>query len=411
MVEDRTEGEWRITRRKTAAPIRLAGFNLGSYLHARVERAGYTVDVCANRSLERELKPRAELPPMTLGPDILRRKLPDPMTSGTPPVPSPAERLKQLADGVASALEFMSLRFGPPALPHLTVSPIPGTFGQGFPGLIYLSTLSYLKALPRSQAPVQESQELFFLELLQAHETAHQWWGNRVSAGSYRDNWLMESLANFSALLYLEKVRGTHATDVFLDSYRNALLEKNPGGQAVESSGPIVLGMRLESSTQPAAWRSITYGKGTWIMQMLRRRMGDERFLALLKEVLQRYDRSELTTEEFRQLAARFLPPNSPDPKLEAFFDQWVYSTGIPSLKFTYTVRGTAPALRLTGTLTQSDVDSDFSTLVPVEIRVAPGRTITQWVRSSSEPVTFTAPLKQAPLKVAMDPNHGVLRK
>ncbi len=412
VVEDRTEGEWRITRRKTNTPIRLAGFNLGNYLHARVERGGYVVDVCANRALESDLKPKVELPPMPMVPGLIRKRVTDPLaTVATEPPPSPADRLKQLADGVASALEFMTAKFGPPALPHLTVSPIPGTFGQGFPGLIYLSTLSYLKALPRALGPMQESQELFFLELLQAHETAHQWWGNRVASGSYRDNWLMESLANFSALLYLEKIRGTHATDVFLDAYRNALLEKNPGGQVVDSSGPIVLGTRLENSQQPTAWRSITYGKGTWIVQMLRRRMGDAQFLAMLKEILKRYDRAEMTTEEFRLLAAEFLPPNAPDPKLESFFDQWVYGTGIPTLKLSYTVKGAAPALKLYGTLTQSDVDADFSALVPVEIRLAPGHTITQWVRSANEPVTFTVPLKQAPLKVALDPNHGLLRK
>ncbi len=412
VLEDRTEGAVRITHRKTTAPIRLAGFNLGSYQHVRLERSGYQIDVCANRTLERDLKPKAELPPLPVIPELIRKRLPDPMaTMGTLEPPSPGDRLKQLAESVASALEFMSARFGPPALPHLTVSPIPGAFGQGFPGLIYLSTLSYLKVLPHVGAHVEESQELFFLELLQAHETAHQWWGNRTAVGSYRDNWLMESLANVSALLYLEKIRGTHATDVFLDAYRNGLLEKSPGGQTVDASGPIVLGMRLENSQQPTAWRSITYGKGTWIMQMLRRRMGDERFLAMMRETLKRFDRAEITTEQFRELAAQYLPPNSPDPKLESFFDQWVYGTGIPALKLSYSVKGTAPALRLTGTLTQSDVDADFSALVPVEIRVAPGRTITQWVRSSSEPVTFSVPLKQAPLKVVLDPNHGVLRK
>jgi aminopeptidase N len=46
-----------------------------------------------------------------------------------------------------------------------------------------------------------ESQEVFFQDVLQAHETAHQWWGNRVTAASYRDYWLMEALANYSALL------------------------------------------------------------------------------------------------------------------------------------------------------------------------------------------------------------------
>jgi len=411
VVDDRTEGEWRITRRKTSAAVRLAGFNLGNYAHARVERGAYTIDVCANRALEKDLQPRAT-PPIPAVPDNLHRRMPDPMPSlANEPPPSPTDRLRALADGVAAAMEFMTAKFGPPALPHLTVSPIPGTFGQGFPGLIYLSTLSYLKNLPQARASAPESQELFFLELLQAHETAHQWWGNRAAASGYRDNWIMEALANYSALMYLEKTRGPHATNLFLDSYRDALLAKGKGGQVIDSAGPIVLGLRLENSQQPGAWRNITYGKGTWIVHMLRRRMGDDRFIAMLREILKRYDHAEMTTEEFHQLAAEFLPPKSPDPKLDLFFDQWVYGTGIPTLKMTYAVKGVAPAVRLTGTVTQSDVDADFGALVPVEIRLAGGRTTTEWVRSASDPVTFTVALKAAPVKVSLDPNHGVLRK
>ena len=98
----------------------------------------------------------------------------------------------------------MASRFGPPALPHLTVSPIPGAFGQGFPGLIYLSTLAYFKSVPGTRVGGSPSAELFYQDVLQAHETAHQWWGNRVAGATYRDNWLMEALANYSALLYLE---------------------------------------------------------------------------------------------------------------------------------------------------------------------------------------------------------------
>jgi hypothetical protein len=67
--------------------------------------------------------------------------------------------------------------------------------------------------------------------------------------------------------------------------------------------------------------------------------------------------------------------------------------------------------LRLVGTLTQSDVDEDFSTLAPVEIEVSRGQTITQWVRSGDDPVTFTVPLKQTPLKVTLDPHYAVLRR
>jgi len=48
VVEERTEGEWRVTRRRTGSPIRLAGFNLGIYDRARITRSGYAVDVYAN---------------------------------------------------------------------------------------------------------------------------------------------------------------------------------------------------------------------------------------------------------------------------------------------------------------------------------------------------------------------------
>ena len=118
-----------------------------------------------------------------------------------------------------------------------------------------------------------------------------------------------------------------------LDNYRQSLLAKNEAGQMVDSAGPIVLGTRLETSQEPRGWRAITYGKGSWIMQMLRGRMGDQKFLALLAEISKRYDRKDITTEEFRLLAAEYLPPKSDDPKLESFFEQWVYGTGIPTIK------------------------------------------------------------------------------
>jgi hypothetical protein len=408
VVEEKTDGDWRVTRRRTSAPVRLAAFNLGDYEHARVERGGYVVDVCANRRLERALLPRQiELPPPAF-PTPPSRRRPDAIAPipGIEHAPDPLERLKSLANEVGAALEFMASKFGPPALPHLTVSPIPGTFGQGFPGLIYLSTLSYLNTLPGSRG-TSETSEIFYQDMLHAHETAHQWWGNRVTNATYRDNWLMEALANYSALLYLEKRRGARSLEVMLDSYRDGLLAKNESGQAVDSAGPIVLGTRLESSQEPRAWRTITYGKGSWIIQMLRRRMGDERFLSMLADLSKRYDLKPISTEEFRLFAAQYLPPKSDDPKLESFFEHWVYGTGVPALKLNYSMKG----LRLTGTVTQSGVDEDFTAMVPVEIQIARGKVLTQWVRTGSTPASFSVTLQAPPLKVSLDPHQAVLRK
>jgi len=411
VVEDRTEGDWRITRRRTAASIRFAAFNLGNYEHARFERDGFVVDVCANRSLERALQPKPQDVVIVPVPNPRQRRPGDTLQAAAPVPHSPLERFQALAADITAALEFMSSKFGPPALPHIAVSPIPGTFGQGFPGLIYLSTLAYLREPPVIRGASPRSQELYFDELLEAHEVAHQWWGNRVISSFYRDSWLMEALANTSALLYIENHKGAHSAELLLDSYRSYLLEKNGAGQTVESAGPIVFGPRLENSQQPSAFHSITYGKGTWIMQMLRRRTGDERFLGLLREIVKRYDHREISTEEFREIAAQFLPPHDDDPKLESFFEQWVYGTGIPTLKLSWSLKGKAPALRLAGTVKQTDVDEEFTALVPVEIQTGRGPALVRWVRTSNEPVTFTVPLTQAPVKVALDPHNSVLRR
>jgi hypothetical protein len=412
LVDEHTDGEWRITHRRTSATIRMAAFNLGNYAKKRVEAGPYVVEVCANRALEAALQPRpmeAIVLPRT--PIYPRRDEAVPMPAEAPP--APLERLKKMATDIGAAMDFMSTKFGPPALPHLMVSPIPGTFGQGFPGLIYLSTLAYLNRLPgplASRSP-NDPMALFFQEVLQAHETAHQWWGNRVASSSYRDNWLMEALASYSSILYLEKIKGDRPVAAILDGYRDSLLAKGTNGDTIESAGPIVLGGRLESSLEPAAWRAITYGKGTWILQMLRRRMGDQQFLAMLAALAKQYDHREISTDQFRRFAAGFLPPKSDDPQLETFFDEWVYGTGIPSLKMTYSVKGKAPALRLTGTVSQSGVPEDFATLVPVEVQLSRTRTVTQWVRCSEEGGAFTMTLRLPPLKVTLDPNHGVLRK
>ncbi|PYT31810.1 MAG: hypothetical protein DMG58_11490, partial [Acidobacteria bacterium] len=142
VVSDKTEGEWRVTRRVTEAPIRFAGFNLGVYERARVSRNGFTVEVCANRAVEKALAPKPR-PPVVIPQGGVKPGVP---AANVPPLPpDPLARLEELAGDVASALDFMAARFGPPPLKTLEVSPIPGSFGQGFPGLLYLSTKAYLR--------------------------------------------------------------------------------------------------------------------------------------------------------------------------------------------------------------------------------------------------------------------------
>jgi hypothetical protein len=401
LVDDHTEGDTRITRRRTDVPIRFAGFNLGEYERIAGSAPGFSVEVYGNRRLEPALQPKpAVLPDPSSSPLTIRQRVGAMQSQISPAQPDPLARIHAVSSNVSSALQFYSGLFGAPALKTLTISPIPGTFGQGFPGLVYLSTIVYLDPSSRPAVLRTENQQVFFSDLMAAHEVAHQWWGNVVIAASYQDEWLMEALSNYSALLWLERKSGPKAVEAVLEDYRARLLAKDADGRTVESAGPIVWGLRLESSGMPDAWRSITYEKGAWIMHMLRRRLGDERFLKMLAELRRRYEFRSITSEEFRALAREFLPPHTTPDIIDTFFDNWVYATGVPTLKVQSSIRG----LKASGTVTQSGVSSDFSVEVPVEIQFAKGPSRIVWVQTSTDPVSFSVTLKEQPIRVNLAP-------
>lgn len=411
LAEEREEGEWHVIRRRTSTPVRVVGFNIGAYEKVSVSRGEYTVEVHANKRVEAALQRRAQQVLVVPGPQVrgvVRR--PAEILTMPASTPDPTARLRQIATEVMNDLEWMKAQFGPPPLKRLTVAPIPGFFGQGFPGLIYLATISYLSPADRPASFAGGMQDTFYTDLLATHEVAHQWWGNLVTSATYRDDWLQEALANYTALLLLEKRKGPRALHDVLNSYREGLKGKTSSGQPIESTGPIVWGVRLHAETSPDPWRAIVYDKGSWVLHMLRRRMGDEAFMKMLAALRQRYEFQPVTTEDLRRLAAEFSPQGLPDASLENFFDSWVYSTGIPTLSVTSSVKGKAPALQLQVTVRQTDVPEDFGIDVPVEIRV-PGDTKprVKWIRTSSEPVSFTVPLRRGPAKVELSPGDAVL--
>ncbi|MBZ5674729.1 MAG: hypothetical protein LAP61_10825 [Acidobacteriia bacterium] len=412
IVMDTIDGDYRNTERRTPVPIRVAGFNLGNYEKSSMSAGGLTVDVFGNRNLDPALQPPPKTTTYTqvipMGPRTPpRRELTTIVQTPTPP--DPLARLNAVAADVSASFQYFSGLFGPPPLKTLTVAPIPGTFGQGFPGLVYLSTLSYLDPLERPAAARNATLQTFFSDLMAAHEVAHQWWGNIVMPKSYQDEWLFEGLAHYSALLWLEKKKGSKALDEVMADFQADLLKTGEDSQTVESAGPVTWGYRLEASKTSEAYRVITYEKGAWVLHMLRKRLGNERFLKVLAEVRRQYQFRAMGTADLLDLVKKSLPPGVSADSMEVFFDNWVYSTGIPTLRVKYSVKGKAPSWKISGTVEQSSVDVNFSVDVPVEIQFAKGATQTVWVRTSNEPASFSATLKQPPSRVDVPAGVSVL--
>jgi hypothetical protein len=362
--------EVRVVHRKTGVPVRFAGFNLGEYEQQTSTMGPYRIECYANRSLFQKLNAGKDGRQASAG----------------------AQRLNELSERAGSVMAQFAREWGPLPLQTVAISPIPGYFGQGFPGLIYLSTLSYLHANERPPEARDPLTDIFFSELLLAHEIAHQWWGNVVTPADYRSDWIMESIANYAALELLEDAKGVIVRDEVLRFFRRELTATPRGGtDTPESTGPIEWGQRLIDLGGQDAWRVVTYEKGTWILHMLRERMGRDAYHRMLSQIVREFASKPLSNDEFRQVASKFMPAGEPDASLELFFDTWVYGTGIPHLALTSTKGSPKSAV-----LQQSGVPDDFTFDVPVSLVSSTGQRSTKWVRSSSDGVSIPVSRGQA---------------
>lgn len=419
LVDSSTSDGVRTSIFRTASPIKLAGFNLGTYARAHHDIGDYRVEVCANKEVEENLRPRTR-PPIIWSPipagsrGSSRRRSQDALPTIITPtpldgMPSLVSRLEYVASDSAEAFSFFLDRFGPPASSKIVISPIPGSIGQGFPGLVYASTLSYFRPSDPPLARRSPDEQLFYSELLRSHEISHQWWGNVVAPEGEQDKWLMEALATYSSLLLLEKRHGRTAVDRVLATFKTNLLARGADGETIENTGAIVLGDRLRSSRAPEAMRIIVYEKGAWIMHMLRGVMGDSNFFAFLRSLCEKYRFRSIDSEGFRTLAAKFLPQDSPDRDLQDFFDQWVYSSGIPTLKVDFETKSAGREFLVTGRLRQDDIPDSSSLIVALQAQSAegPGEEHLVFTEGKITEFEFTTPRK--PTEIRIDPRRFIL--
>jgi hypothetical protein len=390
LVSETVEGRTRVVHRRIDNPVWLAGFNLGDFVGAEKNDKPFHIEVFANRGLLDRMT--GVSPALESGPIPISGRPGAPRILGSVPIPGASpdpdgrSALQRMCSEVAEILKVYLNRWGPLPIQNVAVTPIPGAFGQGFPGLIYLSTIAYLPTDQRPPVVRDSILNVMFSDLLLAHELAHQWWGNLVSPVDYRSDWLIEALSNYAALQLYEERQGRTGAGKILLYYLTELTESGPNGKTVESTGPVDLGTRLKTSIGENSWRIITYDKGTWVIHMLRHRLGDRAFANFLRHLAAEYAGKTISNDEFRQAACRFLPKNDPDPTLELFFDAWVYGTGLPKLTL---VRGQNPREY---TLAQSGVPEDFTVDVPITLHTKGHLATVKWVRSSSDGTVFRVP-------------------
>lgn len=374
-----TQGRELVGRWVSEVPMPLAGFNLGQYTRRSVSAGSVSVDSFASSSLERSLTG----PPVAVAPRPKRGWSTDSeetIVVAPPLTIDPAQSGQDVAQRCARAIETYTQWFGPYPYSSLAVTQFPDRDSQGWPGLVFLSSTAWLTPAERERLKLDRFGQVVYGDLMPWHETAHMWWGDVVFWKSYRDQWLVEALSNYSALMMIEREK-PEEFHLSMERYRDDLLSRTRTGRQYLEAGPVDLGYRLSSSEFPGGYAAISYGRGTWLIHMLRTMLQDadrskadsardDLFLKGLRILRERYAFREATTGDLEKVFEELLPSSlkyEGSRSLEWFFTGWVNGTAIPSLSLDevkITTRGEQTFA--TFTIAQQDAPAELITSVPI---------------------------------------------
>jgi aminopeptidase N len=200
------------------------------------------------------------------------------------------------------SLAIYSDRFGEYPFTDMRVAPAQTSFrGMEYPQLMLLGIELYTR--------FREN-----LELLAAHEMAHQWWYNIVHNDPVAEPWLDEALAEYSMKIYMEAMRGEDdAGRLQVRRWETPLEGLRAKGQDTAVDQPVA------SFLNGTQYETIVYGKGALFYDQIRDAVGTRRFDRFLHNYLDAHRWGIVDTDTWLA-ALRDLP----DPALGQLFEDWI---------------------------------------------------------------------------------------
>ena len=361
-----TEAGFAVSHWVTQVPVAVAGFNYGQYKKidypdniTHYNLSGYYLS-----ELPSSLQPYAH--------------------SAFLSAMSPAAMTKYALDQTRAQMQLCTIFFGRAPYDNVNVTEQPNfSFGQSWPGLVYLPISAYIDSTQRWMLfGTINTKFTGFVQEVTPHEVAHQWFGHGVGWASYHDQWLSEGFAEFAAGLFLQQATGPKWQKDYIDFWerqRVRILEKNNFGVSPNDAGPLWLGLRLIAPRSPQAYQGVTYSKGAYVLLMLRSLLYDDRatgdkheqpFLDMMHDYMESYRDSPASTESFKAIAEKHMTKQmdiQQNGRLDWFFDEWVYGTEVPRYSFKYECKpGEGGKIKIRAEITQSEVDEHFAMFVPV---------------------------------------------
>jgi aminopeptidase N len=227
-----------------------------------------------------------------------------------------------------------------------------------------------------------------------AHELVHQWWGDLVTPGDWRDIWLNESFATYGEALLEEATRGGP------EALRRYMVDTLEEFQYASWQGsvydPVGQGFNL--------FDRVVYSKGAWVLHTLRHAIGDSAWWHVLGAYRARFGYGNASTAGFKSVADSVTGRD-----ISWFFSSWVYGRGWPQFRVLWEHRN--GVLSVTLNQVQPGSWSTFTAPITIRVRRVGEPDVDHRVWDSLRTQNFTFAVAGQVTGVELDPDRHVLRQ
>ena len=158
-----------------------------------------------------------------------------------------------------------------------------------------------------------------FSQNLMVHELGHSWWGNLITCKTFNDIWLNEGFARYCQALWAEHMFGREAYLEFMSNH------------AYYGAGTIYV--ENPSSNSQIFSAGLSYNKASWVLHMLRHKVGETMFFDILKSYASNDSLSynAASTSDFQKVCEDISGLD-----FEQFFQQWIYGERYPKYELSW---------------------------------------------------------------------------
>lgn len=235
-----------------------------------------------------------------------------------------------------------------------------------------------------------------------AHELAHQWFGDKVTCGSWQDIWLNEGFATYLAAMVIENFDGEPDFKAWRQDKIYSIANYPDGSVYIPAQDTTSVN-RIFSSR-------LSYNKGAMVLHMLRKKLGDAVFFQGLKDYLAdpalSYGYAK-TPDLIRNMEAA-----AGGEDLSEFFNDWIYGEGYPRYTITWNQVDGPSTLNVNISQTQSHSSvSFFEAPVPLRLIGTQGETLDIVLDNTANNQAFQPAVGFTVQSVQFDPDFHLISR